>query len=74
MRTKIVFNTFILGCKNKQQKKLEIGLSYDANSSFPGKQKVDPTTKKRCLLVEVKFKIMRLVAENGRFYLFSSGN
>lgn len=27
-----------------------MNLSNDENSSFPGKQKVDPTTKKRCLV------------------------
>lgn len=31
-------------------KKLEIGLSNDVNSSFPWKQKADPTTKRRCLI------------------------
>ena len=36
--------------KQTNNKKLEIGLSNEVNSSFPGKQKVDPTTKKRCLV------------------------
>ena len=31
-------------------KKLEIGLSNGVNSSFPWKQKADPTTKRRCLI------------------------
>jgi len=40
-----LYDIFILGWKNKNEKtnnkKLEIGLSNDVNSSFPWKQKVD---------------------------------
>jgi hypothetical protein len=49
-----MYDIFILSCKKKKKqtnnKKLEIGSSNDAISSFPGKQKVDPTTKKKCLV------------------------